>query len=201
MLARRHALVICSRDRSFSVAQREAYVSHPRLLGHEIMRRVGRTEAPEGFPLNPRTDRAVLGAAGGRYLVPPGIDVLELGLIDRAGSFELLPIDLHDRPLWDEVVNLMVTRAQADRQRSILLRSYGALRTIIAEAALLEESIEEWSRRRAGHPVFGIIRLETIETWKSRRRGTAPLSEAELDRLHAEVARRVARRIGAHIIR
>ena len=95
----------------------------------------------------------------------------------------------------------MVTRAQAERQRSILLRSYGALRAIIAEAALLEKSIEEWSRRRAGHPVFGIIRLETIETWKSRRRGTAPLSEAEIDRLHAEVARGVARRIGAHIIR
>jgi hypothetical protein len=182
-------------------AQREAHVTNRKLLGHEILRRVSPAEVPPGFLLDPKNERAVLGAPGGSYLVPPGIDVLELGLIARPGRFELLPIALDGRPVWDEVTNLIVTKAQAERQREIVLRSFAALRAMIAEGAYLEVSVTEWSARGETHPVFGMIRLETIETWKALRRGTEPLSEAELERLHAEVARRVAKRIRARIIR
>lgn len=176
-------------------------MSNRKLLGHEILRRVSRSEVPPGFLLDPQRERAVLGARGGSYLVPPGIDILELGVIDRAGHFELLPIDLDGRPVWSEVTNLIVTEPQAERQRQIVLRSFAALHAMIAEAAFLEESVAEWSGRGETHPVFGMIRLETIEVWKAMRRPTEPLSEAELERLHAEVARRVAKRIRARIIR
>jgi hypothetical protein len=180
---------------------REAKVSHSRLLGHEILRRVTRADVPANYPLNPRTDRAVLGALEGRYLVPLGIDILELGLIDTAGRFELLPIDRRDKPLWDQVTHLLVTEAEAERQREILLGTYRALYARIAEAELLRSSVEEWARARVAHPVFGTIRFETIATWKSRRRGTRPLSAHALDRLRAEVARRAAARIGARLVR
>jgi hypothetical protein len=56
--------------------------SRPRIVGYEILRRVEPGEVP-GYPLDPRKDRAVLGAREKRYLVPPDVDVFELGLIDR----------------------------------------------------------------------------------------------------------------------
>jgi hypothetical protein len=143
----------------------------------------------------------VLGAREGRYLVPPGIDVLELGLIDTPGLFELLPIDRRDKPLWNEVTHLLITPAEAERQREIVLRSYHILCDRIAEAEELRSSVADWSRRRVAHPVFGTIRFETIATWKSMRRGAGPLDERARGRLHAEVARRVAARIGAHLVR
>ncbi len=181
--------------------QRKAKVPRPRLLGHEILRRVTRAEVPANYPLNPRSDRAVLGALEGRYLVPPGIDVLELGLIDTAGRFELLPIDRRDKPLWDQVTHLLVSDAEAERQREIVLSTYRALCARITEAEQLRSSVAEWSRSRVAHPVFGTIRFETIATWRSRRHGTEPLGERVLDRLRAEVARRVAARIGARLVR
>lgn len=181
--------------------QREAKVSRPRLLGHEILRRVSRLDVPANYPLNPRSDRAVLGALEGRYLVPPGIDVLELGLIDTAGRFELLPIDRRDKPLWDQVTHLLITNAEAERQREIVLSTYRTLCARIAEAEQLRSSVAEWSRSCVAHPVFGTIRFETIATWTSRRHGTEPLCERVLERLRAEVARRVAVRIGARLVR
>jgi hypothetical protein len=176
-------------------------VSRPRLLGHEILQRVGRAEVPAEYPLNSRTDRAVLGSREGRYLVPPGIDVLQLGLIATAGAFELLPIDRRDKPLWNEVTHVLVTPAEVERQYAIVLRSYRVLCDRIVEAEELRASVVDWSRRRVAHPVFGTIRFETIATWKSMRRGTEPLGERALGRLHAEVARRVAARIGARLVR
>lgn len=113
----------------------------------------------EYYPLNPRTDRAVLGAPEGRYLVPPGIDVLELGLIDRAGQFELLPIDLRDKPLWDEVTQLLVTATEAERQRDIVRRSYHELCAHIAEAEgapVQRRGVGQSTRRASGvrdHPI------------------------------------------------
>jgi len=175
--------------------------ANSRLLGHEILRRVRRAGVPAGLPLDPRRDRAVLGAREGRYLVPPGIDVLELGLIDAAGEYELLPIDRRDKPLWDEVTHLLVTAAEAERQLGIVMRSYRALCGRIAEADVLQSSVAEWSKRRAAHPVFGLIRLETVETWRSMRRETGAPDERELERLHAQVAGRVARRIRATLVR
>jgi hypothetical protein len=181
--------------------QREAKVSRPTLLGHEILRRVTRPDVAANYPLNPRLDRAVLGALEGRYLVPPGIDVLELGLIDSAGRFDLLPIDRPDKPLWDQVTHLLISDAEAARQQAIVLRSYGVLCDRIAEAEELRSSVADWSRRRVAHPVFGTIRFETIATWRSRRDGTEPLGERVLDHLRTEVVRRVAARIGARLVR
>ena len=56
--------------------------SQRRIVGYEILRPVERWEVP-GYPIDPGKDRAVLGVPEQAYLVPPGIDVFELGLIDR----------------------------------------------------------------------------------------------------------------------
>jgi hypothetical protein len=176
-----------------------ANAPQPRVIGYEILRRVERWEVP-GHPINPRMERAVLGTWSDKYLLPPGIDLFELGLIDSAGQFELLPITADDEPLWDDVIHVIVTDAQAERQRGILMRSYRALHAMIEEGDELEASIVEWSRRGTTHPVFGMLRLATIDVWKARRRGNAPLGERELEALHADVARRVASQIRAHLI-
>ena len=83
----------------------------------------------------------------------------------------------------------------------IVSRSYRLLCERIAEAEVLRSSVADWTCRGIAHPVFGTIRLETITTWKSMRRGTAVLGDRVLDRLHAEVTRRVAVRIGARLVR
>jgi hypothetical protein len=170
--------------------------SGPRIIGHEVLRRVARWEVP-GHPLDPRKERAVLGAREKTYLVPPGIDVFELGIISRSGPHELLPIDEGGKPHWDGVVHLLVTEARAEAQRGLLLRAYRALHAAIREGAELDADITAWSRRGATHPIFGILRLATVDVWAARRRPCAPLGEGELDTLHAEVARRVATRIHA----
>ena len=172
---------------------------HPGIIGYEILRRLERGEAP-GHPLDPRKVRAVLGVREQKYLVPAGVDVFELGLIDRTGPYELLPIDEDDNPLWDAVVHLLVGEAQAERQRQLLLNVYRVLCEMIAETDELKASVAEWSRRRKAHPVFGMLRLAMIEVWVTRR-GQGPLSEREFGMLHAEVARRVATRVGGHVVR
>ena len=184
---------------SFSVTG-VAIASTRSVIGYEILRRVEPAEVP-GYRIDPHNERAVLGAPGGRYLVPPGIDLFELGLIDAAGRYELLPIDDGDKPLWDEVTHLLVTARQADQQRRLLLRSYRMLHAMIAEADELEASVIAWSRRREAHPTFGMLRLETIQVWRTMRSGIESRSERKLDGLRRHVARRVAIQIGAHIIR
>jgi hypothetical protein len=143
----------------------------------------------------------VLCAPDGRYLVPPGIDLFELGVIDMPGRYELLPIDENEKPLWNGVVHLLVTEAQAKRQRKLVLRAYRTLHAMIREAEELASSVAVWSERRQTHPVFGMLRLETIEVWREHRRGTSPLGERELEALYMRVARRAAARIRAHLIR
>jgi hypothetical protein len=179
----------------------KAKAHKPRVAGYHIVRRVKAEEVP-WHPLNPQLEHAVLGTWSANYLVPPGIDVFELGLIDRAGRFELLPIMSNKEALWDETIHLLVTRAQAEQQCAIIMRSYRALHGMIREADWLEASVMEWTRDGVGpHPVFGLLRLAMIAVWKARRRGRAPLGEDELDALHALVARRVATKIHANIIR
>lgn len=141
----------------------------------------------------------MLGAQGKHYLVPPGIDLFELGIIVLAGPYELLPIDRDDKPRWDEVIHVLVSSSQAERQRELLFRSHRALCRMIREADELEASIAEWSLRREAHPVFGMLRLATIDVWASMR-GGGPLDDRKLAILHEEVARRVAARIRAHLI-
>jgi hypothetical protein len=176
----------------------KAKAHKPRVAGYHIVRRV----KPGEVPRYPQVEHAVLGTWSANYLVPPGIDVFELGLIDRAGPFELLPITLDKEALWDEVIHLLVTEAEAEHQCAIIMRSYRALHGMIREADWLEASVVEWTRHGTGpHPVFGLLRLAMIAIWKAKRRGRAPLSEGELDALHALVARRVATRIRASIIR
>jgi hypothetical protein len=174
----------------------KANASQPSLIGYEILRRVEQAEVP-GYPLNPDTQRAVLGTRAGQYVVPPGIDVFELGLLDTPGQFELLPITLDEKPLWDDVIHVLVTETQAEHQRSILFRSYQALHDLIIESDELDASITEWSARGATHPIFGMLRHATINVWKANRHGHEPLSERELDALHDRVARQVAAQINA----
>jgi hypothetical protein len=95
--------------------------SQSRIVGYEILRRVTQADVP-GYPLNPRMERAVLGAPARKYLVPLGIDLFELGLISLAGRYELLPVTADEKPLWGEIVHLVVTEAQAAGQRELLLR-------------------------------------------------------------------------------
>ena len=95
--------------------------SRPRIVGYEILRRVEPGDVP-GYRPDPRKDRAVLGAQEQSYLVPPDVDVFELGLINRPGPHELLPIDEDDGPLWDDVIDLLVSEAEAARQRELLRR-------------------------------------------------------------------------------
>jgi hypothetical protein len=173
--------------------------SRSRIVGYEILRRIEPGEVPD-YPLDPRKDRAVLGAREKRYLVPPDVDVFELGLIDRPGPHELLPVDEDDKPLWDDVIHLLVGEVEAARQRELLLKAYRALCGMIAEADELEASVAERSRSHEAHPVFGMLRLATIDVWAARRRGLGQLGVREFDALHAEVARRVAARIGAHVV-
>jgi hypothetical protein len=109
----------------------------------------------------------------------------------------LLPIDEDGRPHWDGVVDVLVTEALAEGQRALLLRAYRALRSAVRVGEALDADITERSRRGETHPIFGMLRLATIDVWAARRRLGAPLAERELDALHAEVARRVAKRIGA----
>jgi hypothetical protein len=170
------------------------------VVGYEILRRVAQSEVPD-IPIDPRNERAVLGSRESRYLVPPNVDIFELGLLTNPGQYELLPIDADDKPLWNVVVNLLVTEAHAQHQRALLMRAYRALHAMIREADELESSIDEWSRRGETHPIFGMLRLATIDVWRSNRRGREPLADAELDALHREVGRRVARKIRAHLIR
>lgn len=167
------------------------------VIGYEILRRVRPSEVP-GFPLDP-SHRGVLGTYSGKYLVPPGIDLLELGLIDSPGAYHLLPIDSNETPLWDAVIDVIVSEKQAKEQRKILFRSYDALHDMIVEADELEANITEWSQHGKTHPIFGLLRLEIIEVWKLHR-GNQLLSERHRAMLHARVAQGVARKIGAHVM-
>ncbi|MEO7729903.1 MAG: hypothetical protein ABIY55_02945 [Kofleriaceae bacterium] len=145
-------------------------------------------------------ERAVLGAREKTYVVPPGVDVFELGIIDRPGPHELLPIDEVGKPHWAEVVHVLVTEALAHGQRELLLRAYRALCKAIQEADALDADLAAWSRRGKTHPIFGMLRLATIDVWASLRRPGQRLGDLELDALHAKVARLVATRIGAHVV-
>lgn len=172
----------------------------PRLIGHEILRRFVQgddTTVPFDPPIDARRERAVLGPPDGRYLVPPGVDLFELGVIARAGRYELLPIDVADRPLWRAITDVMVTEDEALRQRRLLLRCYRALQSAIREADALDADVTAWRSRGEMHPIFWMLRVETIEVWKQRRRICEPMTDRELDLLHAAVARRVAIRIAA----
>jgi hypothetical protein len=171
-----------------------------RVIGYEILRRVAQAEFP-GHPINPSRTRGVLGAGDERFLVPVGVDPLELGLIMSPGHYDLLPIDADNGPLWGAAVHLLVTPWQAERQRELLMRSYDALHGRIREADELESSVAEWSSRGQTHPVFGMLRLEVIQAWLALGYGPGPLGEADREALHAEVALRVARRVGARVLR
>lgn len=179
----------------------KAKAHKPRVAGYHILRRVKPQEAP-WYPLDPQVEYAILGTVSASYFVPPGIDVFELGLIDRAGPFELLPIMSNQEVLWDQTIRLLVTQAQAECQCAIIMRSYRALRDMIREAEWLEASVAQWAQSGTGpHPVFGLLRLAMIAVWKVKRRGCTPLTEDELEALQALVARRVATKILADIVR
>lgn len=172
--------------------------SDPQLIGYEILRRVppgGGSRIPFDPPIDPTRERAVLGPPDGRYLIPPGIELFELGIIASAGRYELLPIDAAESPLWHAITDLVVTEDEARRQRRLLLRCYRILHATIREADALEAEVIARRGRGEMHPIFWMLRFETIEVWKQRRRVSEPITDRELDLLHAAVARRVAARI------
>jgi hypothetical protein len=177
--------------------------SAPTVIGYEILRPFPHgngSAVPFDPPSRRKHERAVLGPPDGRYLLPLGVDLFELGLIARAGRYELLPIDVADNPLWHAVTDVMVTPDEALRQRRLLLRCYRTLHATIREADALEAEVIARRNRGEMHPVFWMLRLETIEIWKQRRRGSEPITDRDLDLFHAAVARRVATRIEAHLI-
>jgi hypothetical protein len=140
-----------------------------------------------------KAERAVLGTYAASYLVPVEVDLFELGLVTEAGIYELLPIDLDGRAIWNEVTDLMVTKKQARQQREILLSFYRTLlETMPDMAPTLENEIYDLSRRGIAHAVFGLLRLAAIDTWRTMRHTAKPLDAREQHRLYGEVARRVA---------
>lgn len=166
--------------------------SGSRIVGYEIIRKPTLSELPTGIEIDIKNARGSLGHDGYLYVVPYGIDPLELGLIANAGLFQLLPIDGHGIPDWDAVIDLPVTAEEAARQIQILQRSYYDLLTRLAPdvSANLDKAVTQGFKTRSAHPVLGLIRRATIETWSAQRSGSDPLNEAERDRLHTAVVQR-----------
>lgn len=149
------------------------------------MRKVSQDEIPSTIPLKSRTARGTL------WTIPPGLDPLEIGLIQSAGRFELLPIDVGDKPLWGEVTHLVVTDNEARRQRDILFGYYDAmLRILPDDAADVDISVREVQDSGETHPIFQLLRQAALETWIDNRKGTGPLTEAQREKLNMSVARR-----------
>lgn len=171
-------------------------VRHPpgsRIIGCEIHRKVAQSEIPSHLALKARETRGVLGKDGYKYVVPPGVDPLELGVIVSAGQFELVPITFDGNPLWHETINLLVTEDQAARQRSIVMSFYHALLDHMPyDAPDLEAGVQAEAKRGETHAIFGLLRRAAIETWAEHRVGSDPLDEPQRERLHAGVARRTA---------
>lgn len=167
--------------------------SGSRIIGHEIHRKVVQSEIPSYLSLKPQEVRGVLGKDGYKYIIPPGIDPLELGVIVNAGQFDLVPIDRENHPLWNESINLLVTEDQAVRQRNIVMDFYHALLDHIPhDAPDLEAGVQAEAKLGGTHAIFGFLRRAAIETWAEHRSQSVLLDDHEYERLLAGVARRTA---------
>lgn len=163
----------------------------PRIIGYQIGRKVDQDEIPSTVPDKARDLVGMLGFDGASYMVAPGVDVLELGVIANPGNFLLLPLNAYKEPLWKETVTLIVTPEQAAVQRNINARFFAALLAELPhDAADLEAGVASLSERGRVHPIFDAIRRAALETWAQERRVDAPLDDAERRRLDAAVARR-----------
>jgi hypothetical protein len=165
-------------------------VAHARIRGYEILRKVRKEEVPADIPLN----KGLRGSYG--YLVPPGIDLLELGLIHKAGHYELLPIDADDKPLWDEVTNLIITESQAAEQIEITFAAARALLDLMPDDAADLDIMLQGKYPDFRPSLLFLLGEAAVDTWTELRRGSAPLDEAERLRLQAAVTRRVAAYLG-----
>jgi hypothetical protein len=164
-----------------------------RIVGYMIGRKVNQSEIPSTIPVKARDVVGLLGHGDMQYMVPPGVDILELGVIAQPGQFVLIPCNADHRSLWDETVTLVVTAEQAAVQRGITTRFYEALLAHLPhDADDLKAGVAVNSEREKLHPVFGFLRRAAIETWARERRASDPLDEAERKRLDVAVACRAA---------
>lgn len=183
----------CAHDAGRAPAMKVRSPSGSEIIGHEIHRKVAQSEIPSHLSLKAHEVRGVLGADGYKYIIPPGIDPLELGVIVNAGQFDMVPVDRENKPLWNESINLLVTEDQAAQQRTIVMYLYHALLDYLPhDASDLEAGVQAEAQHGGTHPIFGLLRRAAIETWAEHRGEAAVLGDDERERLYAGVARRTA---------
>jgi hypothetical protein len=164
-----------------------------RIVGYKIGRKMTQSEIPSTIPVKAKDAVGLLGYGNMQYIIPPGVDVLELGVIANAGQFILIPYDAYRKTLWDQTITLVVTKEQAYAQRRINARFYAALLVQLPhDAADLEAGVADNRERDERHPVFDLLRRAATEIWATERRSTKPLDDGERERLDVAVARRAA---------
>lgn len=169
--------------------------SHPGLLaGYRLLARIQGDEArwavPTPLPL-PGGQSFLVGTARGPYMLPAGIDPLELGLIVTPGEYDLVPVDPLNRPLHRGALHLAVSEKQAAEQRSIWRKSYEALLEVIPDDAEdIERDVHAMGAQGRFHPCLEALSRATIDTWCRDRDPTAELDESERHRLRRHVAAR-----------
>lgn len=163
------------------------------IIGYEIGRRPKLAEIPQELRDRASELLAFMGSDDRNYLIPPGVDPLELGVVATPGEYMLLPINDRREPIWQHLKELHVTRAQADRQLEILTRFRRAcLDALPHDAADLEAAIEEATRLGEPHALLGIVRTAAIDVWQRERAAGEPLTPKLAARLDAQVGRRAA---------
>jgi hypothetical protein len=165
----------------------------PRIIGYEIGRRPKLAEIPPELRDQASELVAFMGSGGQHYIIPPGVDPLEIGVVASPGDYVLLPIDENGQPIWEHVKELHVTRAQADRQAEILTRFRGAcLNALPYDAADIMAGIEDSTKRGATPALLGIVRLAALDVWRRERTAGERITPALASRLDALVGRRAA---------
>jgi hypothetical protein len=165
----------------------------PRIVGYWIGRKVTQSEIPTTISVKAKDAVGMLGHGDTQYVVPPGVDVLELGLVANPGQFVLIPFSDDQNSLWDQTHTLLVTEEQAAVQRDINARFYAALLAQLPyDASDLESAVAESRKLGKLHPIFGLLRQAATDTWAAERRPSEQLDDNERNRLDIAVARRAA---------
>lgn len=165
-----------------------AALSSPRfpIVGYEILREMRPIEFPSGFTKDPRRVGPVYFTQG--YVVPPGVNPLELGLLSSPGLFQLLPVDAMGSLYWNDAIDLPVTKEEATRQTKILLRSYHALLDALPyDAVEIDEAVEAALHAHEEHYILALVRKATIGLWADQPK---ELKGSASERISARVAQR-----------
>jgi hypothetical protein len=165
----------------------------PRIIGYEIGRRPKLAEIPPELRDQASELVVFMGSGGQHYVIPLGVDPLEIGVVATAGDYVLLPIAESGQAIWQHVKELHVTRAQADRQAEILTRFRGAcLNALPYDAAEIMAGIEDSTKRGETSALLGILRRAALDVWQRERTAGAPLTPELALHLEAQVGRRAA---------